>query len=76
MASNYLATYNVDGEQLRDSLETISGLGGHPKSGQWRSPQNRPIENSQDKGSYSALEGAPASISFGGIWNSGEAMAN
>ena len=25
VASNYLATYNVDGEQLRDSLETISG---------------------------------------------------
>jgi antirestriction protein ArdC len=24
VASNYLATYNVDGEQLRDSLETIS----------------------------------------------------
>jgi antirestriction protein ArdC len=25
VASNYLATYNVDGEQLRSSLETISG---------------------------------------------------
>jgi hypothetical protein len=25
VASNYLATYNVDGDQLRDSLETISG---------------------------------------------------
>jgi hypothetical protein len=25
VASNYLAAYNVDGEQLRDSLETISG---------------------------------------------------
>jgi hypothetical protein len=24
VASNYLATYNVDGEQLRESLETIS----------------------------------------------------
>jgi hypothetical protein len=26
VASNYLATYNVDGEQLRDSLQTISGV--------------------------------------------------
>jgi hypothetical protein len=25
IASNYLATYNVDGEQLRESLEIISG---------------------------------------------------
>jgi hypothetical protein len=25
VASNYLAKYNVDGEQLLDSLETISG---------------------------------------------------
>jgi len=25
VASNYLATCNVDGDQLRDSLETISG---------------------------------------------------
>jgi hypothetical protein len=37
-------------------------LGGHPKTGQWWSPQNRPIESSQDKGSYSASAGAPASI--------------
>jgi hypothetical protein len=25
VASNYLATYNVDGEQLRDSVQMISG---------------------------------------------------
>jgi hypothetical protein len=25
VASNYLATYNIDGEQLKESLETISG---------------------------------------------------
>ena len=29
VASNYLATYNVDGEQLRESLETISNAAKH-----------------------------------------------
>ncbi len=29
VASNYLATYNVDGEQLRESLETISTAAKH-----------------------------------------------
>jgi hypothetical protein len=29
VASNYLATYNIDGEQLRDSLETISNAAKH-----------------------------------------------
>ncbi len=29
VASNYLATYNVDGEQLRNSLETISNAAKH-----------------------------------------------
>ncbi len=29
MASNYVATYNVDGEQLRESLETISNAAKH-----------------------------------------------
>jgi hypothetical protein len=42
-------------------------LGGHPKSGQWWSPQNRPIESSQDKGSYSASAGGSARIILGGF---------
>jgi isocitrate dehydrogenase kinase/phosphatase len=29
VASNYLATYNVDGQQLRESLETISNAVKH-----------------------------------------------
>ena len=42
-------------------------LGGHPKTGQWWSPQNRPIESSQDKGSYSASAGGSARIILGGF---------
>jgi len=40
-------------DNLRRDLKLFLGkyvLGGHPKSGQWWSPQNRPIESSQDKG--------------------------
>jgi len=51
-------------------------LGGHPKSGQWWSPQNRPIESSQDKGSYSASTGSPATIILGGILFFRVAMAD
>ena len=51
-------------------------LGGHPKSGQWWSPQNRPIESSQDKGSYSASAGVRATIIFGEFCFFCVAMAN
>jgi hypothetical protein len=51
-------------------------LGGHPKSGQWWSPQNRPIESSQDKGSYNAFAGAPATIILGWVLFFRVAMAN
>ena len=54
-------------ENIVRKAERAGNLGGHPKSGQWWSPQNRPIESSQDKGSYSASAGGSARSILGGF---------
>ena len=43
-----VAAYTVFPQAGSAKLARVN-LGGHPKSGQWWSPQNRPIEISRDK---------------------------
>ena len=66
----------VDKEVTPEQIMKLTDLGGHPKTGQWWSPQNRPIESSQDKGIYSAVKGVSARFFCEGASHLREAVAN